>query len=355
MMHFDLKALLLILLGAGIFYIYLKKFPLRRKGPRLFFSTLSHFRSPDSLRIKWAYLPRLFILAGFGSLLLAFIDPHQILPRQDMGQSLPKEGMAIYLLLDRSGSMGGVVDQINIKGRWEGVSKFDLLKTVTADFIRKDPNDLIGVIAFARAAQVVSPLTLDHNQILSRLDKLSVIKDKTQDGTGIGYAIYKSAHLIEATKAFQEGLKSDEKPPYTIQNAVIVVITDGLQDPSLLDKGDRYRSMELEEAADFAKSKGIRVYIISVEPRIKEEQFAPNRREMERITQTTGGKLIMADRLDQWGEVLKAIGQTEKNRFADESRATFARKSYFPAFIILGLSCLGIALLLRESLWRRLP
>lgn len=316
--------------------------------PRLLYSSVKPLLNrPKTWLEKWAKTPNIFFSTAIGLLLLALMDPHKLTDTTTSGT--PQEGIALYLALDRSGSMGVTVDQRYENGQWQPVTRFDRLKEVARNFIQKTPNDLIGVIAFARAAQVISPLTLTHSAILKSLDKLELIQDKAQDGTAIGYAIYKTAHLIEAIKMFQEKLPPDQLPPYLIKSAVLVVITDGLQDPHPLDRGNPLRTMELEQAAAFAKEKGVRIYIINIEPRIVEEQFAPNRHQMQRITESTGGQFLMAENMQ---ESLDQIFKLEKSRIHSEE-PLLKRISFFPILTLMALLLLGANVILKATIWRQ--
>ena len=45
---------------------------------------------------------------------------------------------------------------------------------------------LIGIVAFARYADALCPLTLDHGNLLAILDQLEVVRDRSEDGTAVG-------------------------------------------------------------------------------------------------------------------------------------------------------------------------
>lgn len=342
MLQLDYSALIGLAIVLALLYRF---FSFSKQSPALLFPTLKNFRfRKQTFLEKFSKVPTWLFLTGLGSLCIALLDPHVATEESDSGLP-PHEGLAFYLVLDRSGSMATVLDRSS--------SRFSRLQEAATNLISKFPKDLIGVMAFARAAEVISPLTLDHKLLNKKIDKLDVVKDTSQDGTSIGYAIYKTAHLIAASKAFTENDEEGDSP-YKILSAFMIVITDGLQDPSLLDKGNRLRSMELEEAAGYAKEKGIKIYIVNIEPRFKEEQFAPNRREMERITQLTGGELIFAQKLDDLQQILLKIPEKEKNRIYDAGAAIkTSRISFYPYFVFFSLLMLGSYMALSHTLWRK--
>lgn len=232
--------LLLALCCAPIFYLMMRR-RAKFKEPSLGYSLVADLPVVNG-KGRWASLPKILLWCAFGFFLLALLNPHLLIERPlppNAPQSLepPTEGIAIYLVLDRSGSMTEKVSASGFSRRM--ISKIDLVREMTAKFIVGDqkaglsgrPDDLIGLIFFARGADVEAPLTLDHTAILDQLKKYKHVTDMNQDGTAIGYAIYKAASLIAATKHYAEDLIKKGEPAYTIKNSIIILLTDGMQDP----------------------------------------------------------------------------------------------------------------------------
>lgn len=341
-MKIDYIALLFILLLAAIAFLFRSYFFTPSRNTHLSYPSLTPLkaRKPTFLE-KFHFIPKLLAALSLLSLALAFIDPH-LLEEGGPSDSPPKEGLALYLVLDRSGSMQTVVDP--------PLNRFDVLKNASIAFIRKFPSDLIGAIAFARAAEVISPLTLDHRLLEKRIGELKVIQDKEQDGTSMGYAIYKTAHLINAAKTFQQ----EENVPYKIQKAIMIVVTDGFQDPSLLDKGNRIRAMELDEAAKFAKEKGIKVFILNIDPSIQQQKFLPNLRELQRAAEATGGEVVVVNQIADLESILKRIPQDEKSKIYGQSEEVLQKRvSFYPYFIAFGLALMGLCIFAEEAVWRK--
>lgn len=333
--------------------------------PLLFFSKVIDLPPNEG---RWKNLrndlPRYLNYCALFFFLLAFMDPHFILPRQPFSSlsQNPTEGAAIYLLLDRSGSMSGKV----YIPKWEGsrsfIPKIDLLKQVTKEFVQGRPNDMIGLVAFARTAQVLDPLTLDHEAILKQLSELHIVESNDQEGTAMGYAIYKTVSLIAATRHFVQDLLQGGKPAYDIKDAIIVLVTDGFQSPSPLDKGKRLRNLDLEEAGAYAKEKNVHLYIINIDPAFATSEFAPNRRLLERITNETGGQFFMTNGTTSLEDIYSKINQLEKSRFPElemnaktKDSNDYRQWSLYPALISLGLFCLLCASIWDTLIWRRMP
>jgi Ca-activated chloride channel family protein len=355
-----------------------------RKGfevPHLAFSDLSSFVTGKK-QITWNWLPPALLWAALGSLALAFTDPHLFIDRKyestgsptmprDAGQPPPTEGIAIYLVLDRSGSMYEKVLSRSPTGGRRQISKIDLVKEMTSKFIQGDPsiglsgrpNDLIGLIFFARAANVETPLTLDHGVVLQQLSKYNIIGQMDQDGTGIGYALFKTANLIAATRRYSQELVQKGEPAYSIKNSVIILLTDGLQDPNPLDKGKRLRNIDIPEAAAYIKEQGVRLYVVTVDPELSTEKYLPYRHILQRATESTGGRYFMLEGSNNLDQIYREIDRLEKSAIPvqfteinkNERPDLYHRISFYPYLIVLGLICLFCSILLDTVLLRRIP
>jgi len=361
----DMKALAL-LVGFLVLVFLIGKALSHRVVPHLYFSQLSTL-TPDqpSGRGYWVHLSSRLMPGAILLFALAFLDPHFLYHKatddqHPLGSAEPKEGIGIYFDLDRSGSMKEKVEAMNSDGRWESISKIDVLKQVTHQFIASHKDDLIGLIAFARVPEVLAPLTFDKEMLYSQLNDLMVVKKEEDDGTAIGYAMYKTAHLIAATRHFGQELNKDEKAAYDMKGAIIIVVTDGLQYPSPLDKGNRLRTLSLEDAADYAKSQGIKVYIINVDPQFESnEELAPHRRLMERITQETGGQLFLVNEHQNLADIYKTIDKLEKTALFAVSATKIATPphqfSLYPFLIALGMVLFLSAFVLDSTVLRKVP
>lgn len=347
---------------AIILIVYFKKQKDRAPTPFLFFSNLKNLQSPPNHRqFLSSRLPNWLYQSAIAAFLLAFIDPHFLIPQNILEENSistpPTEGIAIYLILDRSGSMQ---DKIQAKDQHEkkvNIPKMALLKEVTKEFISKESGNLIGLVAFARIPQILAPLTLDQKTLQDKLSAMQVVNNKEEDGTSMGYAIFKTAHIIAATRHYAESLTKKEQSAYTITNTIMVVVTDGFQDPNALDKGNRLRTIELEEAADYAKTQNIKLYIVNIDPSLGTEEFAPHRRLLERITQLTGGRFFLVNEQLDLQQIYETIDQLEKGTIPSKGlpEMHYARFSFYPGLIALGLFSLFAAFVLDSTLFRKTP
>lgn len=353
-----------IILGAILFFW--DSFRPKVDTPYLSFPSLTSLDTNNQgWREHFTFLPKALLQIAFVLFLIAFIDPH-LMVRQphppSSGNITPTEGIGIYLILDHSGSMQEQIWASNLKGEKRLIPKIQLLKTVTEAFVKDNASNLIGLVTFARVPQVLSPLTLDHQTILSELDKLTVIQDKTYDGTSMGYAIYKTASLIAATKYVAEELQKKNELSYQIKNTLMVLVTDGFQSPNPLDEGNRLRTLDLESATTYAKDNGIRLYIISLSPEISKETFAPHRRLLSRLTELTGGKFFVTDDNFSLSDIYGTIEKLEKSALpqpninrGDDPAKVYKRISFYPFLLSLGMFCLLLSIFLETTLLRRAP
>jgi Ca-activated chloride channel family protein len=361
-------------------------------NPEILVSTLTRFFSSDSspITLSWKerlqWLPYILKLIALGAFLLAFLDPRLHFEHKGINdnkqppphEKLATEGIAMYLVLDQSGSMAEEVNSRLPNGQLVRMSKVELLKKVTAAFIQGDPqyglegrpNDLIGLVEFARTAHVIVPLTLDRKVLLDKLNAFNVVPDSAQDGTAIGYALLKTINLIAATRNYSRDLIGQGKPAYEIKNFVIILVTDGLQDPNPLDKESRWRNIDPREVALAAKEQNTRIYIVNVEPSMGTEAFAPNRRQLQQAAETTGGKFFIVDSTTDLPEIYASIDKLEKSPLPyDEEMVKRLKESiakeklpgiydtFFlaPYLIAFGLISLFLGILLGSLLLRKVP
>lgn len=354
----DLWAALLVMVSVIPCYLL---FQWRRRfaEPSIAFPDISNRFDQATLpkKVSWINFPRALLWIALVLFAIAFINPEVFIRRaaneREPPKVAPREGVAIYLILDQSGSMREEVFSGGEKGT-QLTTKIDLVKQVTRRFVEGRPNDMIGLLYFARGATVAAPLTLDHQAILSLLSKFNPVKDRDQDGTSIGYAIYKGANLMAATRNY--AIENPQEAPYAIKSNIMILLTDGLQDPNPLDRGKRLRNMDIPEAAAFAKEFGIKLYIINVEPKLADMKYAPNRNIMQRAAESTGGKFYMVGEGSSLVDIYSEIDGLEKSLLAaPPSDSAYKRVELYPYIIALALFSLLVSVVLEGTVFRRVP
>lgn len=384
----------LIAIGLALFFLYKRKF---RQISALYFSDLSSFsKLAHSWKTRFIYLPIWLESIALLCLLIAIANPYFLIqkdqkqahnPSQSNSKptenykreeiALPTEGIGIYFVLDNSGSMSEPIRLHHNSNKSQ--SRLEVLKEVTKKFIKGDSrlglegrkDDLIGLVSFARVAQVIMPLTLDYSLVLKELSQLKTVNSRDQDGTAIGYAIYKTVNTIAATQYYaQELLEEGEEPPYKLLNTVMVLVTDGIQNPNPLDERHHLRTMGLMDAAKVAKQKGIRLYIINVEPLLAHPQYNEERKMLEEAAVLTGGRFYLAASAESLKDFYADIDRIEKEQIANQKKMDAKVKemvyreddlykyqtlSISYALIWIGFILLMIAQFLNLTLLKRIP
>lgn len=363
MMNFFIDTTALWHLSIFLVFCFIVWYFLRkREKPHLFISKI--FYEEKTFRERLAILSPYLLVATFFSFLSAYINPHYFILKEDSNKRVPSEGIAIYLVLDISLSMLEPIIRLNPNETWVKTTKIDYLKNVTSQFILGNEelsgrnNDLIGIVTFARKAQILAPLTLDHPRILSLLNALQVNPSDEEKGTVLGYAIFKTANLINATRYFTEKV---DKNPYSIKNPIIVLITDGFQEVNPKDYDNPLRSIDFVDAIQFAKNHGIRVYIINIDPKIALKQYADYRKLFTLTTGLTGGNFFFVDENKDLNQIFKEINSLEKSSFSSYFKQNFndpflyERIDLYPYFLIIGLAFFAIYIFLEAIFIRRIP
>jgi len=201
--------------------------------------------------------------------------------------------------------------------------------------------------------------------LLEQLSKIEPVSSHNEDGTAIGYAIFKTVNLIAATRHYAQDLVGDEKPSYEIKSALILILTDGFQQPNPQDKGNHLRNMDLEEAAEYARDNHVRVYVINVDPSANSPEFEPQRTQLQQITRLTGGNFFMLHDTTSLNQLYSQIDRLEKSKIPEEALLqalprdkqpeNFRRVSLFPWLIGIGMACLMGSILLQTLIFRRVP
>ena len=305
-------------------------------------------------RGRLAELPQLLAIVAGLLFLVAFVDFHRFDERAN-GDSLaspPLEGLAIYLVLDNSGSMNEA-------------NKMEQLKEMTDTFINGDssrglggrPHDLIGLVSFARGAQVVAPLTQDHKELRRQLRRLSVNRDPEQVGTAIGYAIFKTVNLIAATRHYGQELvrQHGSTPAYEIKESVIILVTDGFQEIHPDDAHNERRNIDLFAAAEYARDQAVRLYIINIDPKLADEDPL-----FDIVAQAAGGRFFSVDDDNSLAAIYRAIDTLEKSRIPAITLGNkellphlYDKASWNSSLLASGVAALLIACVLETTLFRR--
>lgn len=259
---------------------------------------------------------------------------------------IQREGIAIAMVVDVSSSMGALDLQLGDRQ----ANRLDVVKATFRDFVTGDgvqvgrDGDIIGMITFARYADALSPLTLDHDALLGLLDQVEIVALPDEDGTAIGDGMVLGIErLREAPGA----------------SKVMILLTDGSH-----NAGD----VEPLQAAQIASALGIKIYTIGAgtrgialmptRDRDGSVNYAPaqvfiDEFTLERIANMTGGQYFRATDAAALRSIYGEIDRLEKARHVAESYQSYI--DVFPAVIAAGLVLLLLEVLLVNTRLRTVP
>jgi len=140
-----------------------------------------------------------------------------------------KEGRDIVLVIDSSDSMRQKGFDPNDIFR----NKFDVVKEVVGDFIEKRENDRIGMVTFADAAFIASPLTFEK-EFLTNITKMQRLGSEVGIGkrTAINDALVHAYNLMSKSKA---------------KSKIVILLTDGRDNMSKIPLVDVKHMIEKRE------------------------------------------------------------------------------------------------------------
>lgn len=305
-----------------------------KQSPSISVSTAAPFiHAHKSLRQRLIHLPFLCWLACFALAIVALARPQTT----DNWSTKNIEGIDIMLCMDVSTSM--LAEDLK-------PNRIEAAKQVAVEFINGRPNDNIGLTLFAGEAYTQCPMTVDHAVLLNLFNGMRVDmaeRGLISDGTAIGMGIANAVTRLKDSKA---------------KSKVIILLTDGTNNCGQISPNT---------AADIAKSFGIRVYTIGVgsngtapypftvagQTVYQNIPVEIDSKTLTAIAAKTDGEFYRAGNTGRLREVYHQIDQLEKTKM-NVKKYSKRYEAFFP-FLLLSLIFLGMDVLLRETLLRRIP
>jgi len=247
-------------------------------------------------------------------------------------------GIDIVLGLDVSGSMQALDFLID----HQRVNRIEVVKSVVGKFIDERPNDRIGLIAFAGAPYLVSPITLDHDWLQQNLERVTI--GGVDDGTAIGSAIAAAVNRLRTTPA---------------KSKVVILLTDGMNNTGKISP---------LAAAEAARALGVKIYTIGVGVRgkapipVRDEagnmrlvmaQVDVDEKTLQAVADQTGGKFYRATDTDSLQKIYEQINRLETSAHTIQKFEHY--DELYSWALIPALAILGFVFLLQQTRYRRLP
>jgi Ca-activated chloride channel homolog len=336
----------------------------RTRSTLSYSSAAADWQVRPTLRQRMAWVPSALLLTAVTLMILSLARP-----RVGRDQTIvSSEGIAIELVVDRSGSMQAL--DFNLDGR--PVDRLTAIKNVASRFVLGEDrsndeslagriSDLVGLVVFAGYADAVTPLTLDHRFLVEQLKSTSIVTRRQEDGTAIGDAISLAVDKLSTLERERD---------QAVKSRVVILLTDGENTAG---------EIAPMEAAELAAAMGIKIYTIGVGTKgrapipvgrtrsgqtlVQYELVNIDERMLENIADATGGKYFRATDTDSLESIYAEIDQLEKTKvetqqFVDyrELAVQSARidNHYLPPLLLVALLMLVARVILMHTLFRRL-
>jgi Ca-activated chloride channel family protein len=276
---------------------------------------------PRTLRSRLAWLPHALLTAAGLALAVALARPveRQVVP-------LREEGIDIVLVVDVSSSM--LQEDMREDERYR---RMDAARERAEQFAAARARDRVGLVAFARFAELRCPPTLDERALAAFLRVLDTVpRGSEYDATGIGVALTKAVGVLEDSDA---------------KSKVVVLLSDGENNVDAIDPAD---------AARLAKDAGVRVHTIGLgRGRASPFGFLPLEfTSLEQIAAIADGEFFAAKSDDDLEGVYARIDELETSEREDPRYRTVDR---FEGPLGLGLLLLLLGVLADALVFRRAP
>lgn len=219
-------------------------------------------------------------------------------------------------------------------------NRLTALKKVAADFIKKRPNDRIGLVAYAGEGYTKTPITTDKTIVLNSLRDITY--GQLEDGTAIGMGLATSVNRLKESKA---------------KSKIIILLTDGVNNSGFI---------EPQTAAELAIEYGIKTYTIGLGSNgnaLTPIQYNPDgsfrygMRQVEideellkEIANATGGKYFRATNNETLEEIYDEINKLEKTEIEEFKYYRYEEK--FRPWIWIAGALLLFEWLLRNTVFR---
>jgi Ca-activated chloride channel family protein len=286
-------------------------------------------------------LPPILLALASAALAIALAGPRT----GEANTKVYREGIAIMLVVDRSGSMNAR----DFVQNDQSIDRLEVVKQVLGRFLGLEegrggrPDDLIGLVTFARYADSVAPLTLDHKNLGAILNDVTIVTDRDEDGTAVGEGLALAVERLRRHKA---------------KSKVIILLTDGVSNTGDISPG---------QAAELAAANHIKVYAVGagstgyapfpVEWRgqtvLRQAFVELDERTLEAVAERTAGLYFHADNLDALAQVYEKIDNLERSEIVEVRYMQY--EEFYALFAGSGLLLIVASTLIAQSVLRRLP
>ena len=301
---------------------------LKDRRPHLRVSTLTPWKEGGrSILGIIRHVPYALRIAALSLIIIAIARPRSATEME----KVDTEGIDIVLAMDVSTSMLAMDFKPN---------RLNAAKDIAVEFIAERPSDRMGIVVFAGESYTQCPLTTDRATLINLMQDVQT--DLIEDGTAIGNGLATAVARMKDSDA---------------KSRVVILLTDGVNNMGAVTPQD---------AAEIAKTYGIRVYTIGVGANgeapypvltpwgneVRNMKVEIDEDLLKNIADMTGGKYFRATDNTKLAEIYSEINRMEKTRTTIDSFPVY--KDLFPKYAIAALVCLLLEILITVML-RKMP
>lgn len=272
--------------------------------------------------------------AAIALMLTALARPQSVLE----GTKTISEGVDIVLAIDTSTSM--LAEDFKVGGA--RMNRFDVVREVVKDFIKKRKDDRIGMVAFAARAYTVCPLATDYTWLGENLDRVRI--GMIEDGTAIGSGIASSISRLGTSKT---------------KSKIIILLTDGVNNAgtiSPLTAAEAAKALKVKIYAIGVGTKGLVPYPFKdMRGRIVYQNIPIEIDEavLKKTADITGGKYYLASDTETLRRIYDDINRLERSAIEHLGYREYGE--LFGNFLIPGLIILVLEIFLTNTIFMKVP
>ena len=211
-----------------------------------------------------------------------------------------KEGRDIVLVIDSSDSMR----QMGFDPNDPYKNKFEVVKEVVGDFIKKRKNDRIGMITFADVAFIASPLTFEKDFLnnITEMQQLGIAGKRT----AINDALVQAYNLLSKSKA---------------KSKIVILLTDGI---------DNMSKIPFADVKNMIEKRDIKLYTIGIGgPRDYDGKY------LKALADAGKGEAYGARSAEMLGRVYDEINKLEATKLDDKKIVEHTYLFVYPLFLAI--------------------
>ena len=305
-------------------------FLLARRAPgRVLFSSFALLPRHRGWRDRLAWLPDALLALAFLALVVTLAGPRV----GERVSHVQREGIAIMMVLDTSGSMAALdlSTPQRERTRLQAVQDVFEVFVLGGGELRGRADDAVGLVSFAGYADTAAPLTLDHENLVAVARNLEITTLREENFTAIGDAL---------------GLAVERLRESPVESRVAILLTDGVHNAGVESPS---------AAAELARSQGVKVYTIGAgttgiaHMRVRGRRGSTLRpvaveideATLRDIAERTGGEYFRADNADALTNVYAQIDRLERTKITEDRSRQYEELFAPPLLAALLLAVVG--------------